>query len=333
MEEELIIRYLCGEASPEEEGKLRAWMALREENEQHFLASKKAFDMTQKHLAHRDAQHSGINIDQEWNHFVDAIGKNKVAPVRTLVPETGIFGGRWMRMAAAVVFLMTIGAILFYVTRDNLTIYTAANNPLTVSLPDGSEAILNAHSELSYATTFGEKDRRINLKGEGFFNVKRDPEKPFVIAINQAEVEVLGTSFDVQGYDDREAVEVVVETGVVKFSVPEVRQEVTLTAGQKAAYSKTGQRISSSVNEDPNFLSWNTRKIVFQERGLRSVIETLNKTYHTNIVVAAEIPASCVVTVTFDHQTLEAVLSVLKTTLNLTYRINGNRIEITRAGC
>lgn len=333
MEEELIIRYLSGEASAEEEKKLLAWIVQRPVNERRFLASKKVFELSNKHYAGREGQRLDIDVDQEWNHFVNNIGKRKPARERSLMPD-GPSGGSWLRMAAAILLLLMSGAIVYYYVIKNSDVrYQTADNTLMVSLPDGSHAILNAHSELSYSSTFGEKHRRVKLKGEGFFNVERDMQKPFIIDVNQGEVEVLGTSFDVQGYDDREAVEVVVQTGVVKFSVPEAKAEVTITAGQKGVYSKTGHHISSFLNEDPNFLSWNTRTLVFEEDDLRTVIETLNKTYHVNIVIASEIPASCVVTVTFDHQTLEAVLNVLQTTLNLTYQINGNRIEITRAGC
>jgi transmembrane sensor len=120
---------------------------------------------------------------------------------------------------------------------------------------------------------------------------------------------------------------------IVKFSAPAAKGEAIIKAGQKGIYSKAKQQINSFVNEDPNFNAWNTRTIVFEEDNLRTVIETLNKTYHANIVATSEIPASCVVTVTFDHQTLESVLNVLKTTLNLTYKVNGSRIEITHTGC
>jgi ferric-dicitrate binding protein FerR (iron transport regulator) len=72
---------------------------------------------------------------------------------------------------------------------------------------------------------------------------------------------------------------------------------------------------------------------VFEKNDLKSVVETLNKIYQTNIVIMTDVPPTCEVTVSFDHQTLESVLHVLENTLNLTYRINGNKIEITAAGC
>jgi ferric-dicitrate binding protein FerR (iron transport regulator) len=91
--------------------------------------------------------------------------------------------------------------------------------------------------------------------------------------------------------------------------------------------------VVSAVNQDVNFLSWNTGRLVFVENDLRSVLETLKKTYHADIVIRTDIPVSCIVTVTFDQQSLESVLKVLESTLNLKYVINGNTVEITEAGC
>jgi ferric-dicitrate binding protein FerR (iron transport regulator) len=128
-------------------------------------------------------------------------------------------------------------------------------------------------------------------------------------------------------------VEVVVTTGVVSLETKQGNGKVKLTAGQKGTYSKMTDKVVSTVNQDINFLSWNTERLVFVENDLRSVLETLKKTYNANINIRADIPVTCIVTVTFDHQSLESVLKVLESTLNLRYIINGNTVEITEAGC
>ena len=328
MNDELIIRYLSGDTSAEEERTVLAWIGQSPENEKHFQVSRKVFELAKKHYTTQGPQGLPINVDQEWNQFVDNIDNKKTRTLPQPAQTT------WMRMAAALLIALMSGAIFyFYTNRNREILYQAAENTLDVSLPDGSHVILNSHSELSYQPGYGDEDRRVKLKGEAFFDVARNAAKPFIITVNQAEVEVLGTSFDVQAYDERDALEVVVETGIVKFSVPSAKGEVTITAGQMGVYSKTGQHMSSFKNGDPNYLSWNTRKLVFEEIDLRTVIAAINKTYHSNIVLPKDVPASCVVTVTFDRQTLEAVLNVLKTTLNLTYKMDGDRIEITQTGC
>ncbi len=331
MQEDLIIRYLAGETSTEEEKQLQVWKAQHVENEKHFHELKKAFELSTAHVTQRSKEEIVVDVDQEWKKFVNTIEK-KETPIRTLNPENP--SRPWLRIAAVLLLLIVSGFVINYFVFRNADIqFQTADNVLSVSLPDGSKVTLNKHSELSYGSTFGETNRTVSLKGEAFFEVEKDPLKPFVIHINNAEVEVLGTSFNVQGYTVRKEIEVTVQTGLVKFSIPEANKEVRLEAGQKGIYSKATNDLKSGANQDINFLAWNTLKLVFVENDLQSVIETLNKTYQTNIKLPATISASCVVTVTFDHQSLESVMNVLKNTLNLEYRIKGNQIEIISAGC
>ncbi len=340
MVESWIVRSLSGEASAEDERQLSAWIAQSEENERQYLMLKKAFGLSKEYYAHQTDAYPDINIDLEWNHFVNQLTRKEkgtnpppsAVRTRMLSPERNA-PRMWLRVAAAIVLLVASGMVINYFVSGTNVHFQTADNTLSVSLSDGSQVLLNQNSELSYSSHFGAASRKVKLKGEAFFEVAPDPNKPFIIQIGDAEVEVLGTTFNVQGYDTRKEVEVTVETGVVKLSTPELKQEVKLHAGDKGIYSKANQQISSLKNDNVNFLSWKTRKIILIEKDLRSVVETLNKTYGSNITIASDIPASCVVTVTFDGQSLEAALNVLKATLNLTYRIQGNQIEITHAGC
>ncbi|HEY9046048.1 MAG TPA: FecR domain-containing protein [Ohtaekwangia sp.] len=328
---ELMTRYLASEASPDEEKELLAWIARAPENEKHYQEYKKLFDLSREHYTRKETDRA-VDLDLEWNHFLNTIQQKKSeSNVRTLEPRSFAV---WYKIAASILLLAVTGwIVLQFLPKGKDVQYQTASNTLTVSLPDGSQVTLNSHSSLSYSASYNDDNRTVALKGEAFFNVTRNPQKPFIIQANDAQVEVLGTSFNVLAYDSLSAVEVVVETGVVKLSVPALKTEVKLEAGQKGIYSRQASQLSSKVNDDINFQSWNTRKIVFEEEDLRTVIATLNRIYQANITVAADIPASCAVTVTFDHQSLEAVLRVLENTLNLTYKINGNQIEITAAGC
>ncbi len=331
MQDDLIIRHLTGETSPEEEKELQRWLAQLPDNEHYYNEVKKVFELGSHQIRNRSNPELNISVDQEWKKFVTTV-ERKETPVRTLASENS--SPSWLRIAAAVLVLLASGFVInYFVFRETETQFQTASNTLPITLPDGSKIILNQHSQLSYSSAFGEKDRKVILKGEGFFEVERDTQKPFVIEINDAQVEVLGTSFNVQNYDSRKEIEVTVQTGVVKFSVPEAKKEVKLKAGEKGVYIKAKRELSSTTNQDINFLAWNTRKLVFTDSDLRSVLATISQIYQVNIILPASVPNTCVVTVTFDHQTLESVLNVLKTTLNLEYRINGNQIEIISAGC
>lgn len=334
---ELIARSLTGEASAEDEKKLSSWIAESQQNERHFLALKNAFELSGTYYAHQTLQDLDINIDQEWDHFTNRARKKEESTAARDVKPMGISmpGSRtirpWLRVAAALVLMVAAGIMINYFVSGTTQYFRTTDKTMALSLPDGSQVLLNRNSEFSYSSHFGSKTRTVNLKGEAFFEVVRNPDRPFVIKVHDAEVEVLGTTFDVQAYDDSKAVEVTVETGIVKLSAPDLKKEVSLHAGDKGIFSKASREISSLKNDNINFLSWNTQKIVFIENDLQTVVETLNRAYGSNIILDRDIPSSCVVTVTFDRQTLEAVLNVLKTTLNLNYQKQGNQIEITHA--
>lgn len=330
MKDELIIRHLAGEASSEEERQLRTWLAQLPENERYYDDLKKVFELGSAHLTQKK-QEIDVDINQEWKKFVQTVEK-KEAPVRTLIQENSSWP--WLRIAATFFLIAVSGFVINYFIFKNSDInFQTADSTRLITLPDGSTITLNKYSELSYSSDFGEQSRNVKLTGEAFFEIKHDVQKPFIITVNNVAVEVVGTSFNVQGYDSRKEIEVTVQTGAVKFSMPELNKEIKLVAGQKGTYSKVAMELSSANNVDINFLAWKTRKLVFTESDLKSVVETLNKTYQVSISLPANIPSSCVVTVIFDHQSLESVLTVLETTLNIKYRINGDRVEIISAGC
>jgi ferric-dicitrate binding protein FerR (iron transport regulator) len=330
---ELLTRHLAGETSVDEAEQVHAWLDQKPENEQYYNDLRKVFDLSQQHYARQSHQDLDINIDAEWNQFVNQISKPEGKSVTMPAPERQS-ASTWYRVAAAAIILIVSGfALNYFLNRETDIQYQTADSTQEVVLPDGSHVTLNRYSRLALTSSFGKEKRTLTLTGEGFFDVAHDKSKPFIINTKSTRVEVVGTSFNVRAYDSLEKVEVTVQTGIVKFAVPQLNQEVKLVAGEKGIYAKENSKVESKVNDDANFISWNTQKIVFNENSLQSVIETLSKTYHVNIVLSADVPASCVVTVTFDHQSLDAVLHVLESTLNLKYIVNGNRIEITSAGC
>lgn len=202
-----------------------------------------------------------------------------------------------------------------------------------IELPDGSIVTLNRNSSLSYSDDFNVKWRIIRMTGEAFFDVVPDKQKPFVISSGTARVEVVGTSFNVSAYENETQLTVTVETGVVRLSASTSKETIELRPGEAGTFTKSDGGLSLLANPDVNYKSWTTQHIEFNGTPLQEVVNTLNRTYGANIRVTGAVSDNCVVTVTFDQQTLDAVLRVLETTLNLTYRVNGNIIEITSAKC
>lgn len=321
----LIVKHLTGQNSPEEEIQLAEWRAFNPDNEVIFAQYEKVFNLAKK----QDREDLGIDIEQEWEHFLNMMkGEAKTIPIATPASRRT----NWLQIAAVISLLIVAGVTgNYFLSKSSDLVFETASNTETVTLPDGSKVDLNQNSRLTYSDSFGETNRSVSLVGEGFFEVTPDKRKPFIIDVNQTQIQVIGTRFNVSGYSQNETIEVVVEEGLVNFSSG--RSAVDLSAGEKGVYIKTQQLLKETPNNDVNFISWKTRKIVFIESKLPAVIETLNKVYGDQIIIASDISNSCEVTVTFNQQSLEAVLNVLKTTLNLTFRTNGDQIEIVDAEC
>lgn len=330
--DELITRCLTGEASGDEQSQLTKWIASSEENQRHYLHMRKSLELGDQYYSNADKELT-VNIDQEWNRFVAAINKSEKGKVISITPVTRP-ARAWLRVAAALLVLVACGWVIqYFISENRITTYTTTASNLTINLPDGSKVELNRNSELSYASAFGNQRREVNLKGEAFFEVAHDASKPFIVQVNDARVQVLGTSFNVREANANNELEVTVQTGLVKLTGPKKAGELKLKAGEKGIYSPVSGRITHQTNDDANFLSWKTQKIIFTDANLQSVAATLSHVYGKPIVIKASVPLTCSVTVTFDHQTLEAVLNVLKDTLNLTYEIKEHQIEITQVGC
>jgi ferric-dicitrate binding protein FerR (iron transport regulator) len=326
--DQLIARSLAGETTQPEEETLQAWMGASDSNKAHYNSLKKAFDLSAEFYKQRK-EIPAINIDVEWNHFL-----NKSAALNDtthVVPISRTNSFSWLRIAASVLLIAVSGFIVNYFIADKNIVIQTAGVTREVILPDGSKVTLNRNSSLSYSPDFNSNQRSVTLKGEAFFDVMPNKEKPFIISTQSAKVQVLGTSFNVQAYDSLNEMEVVVQTGTVK--VKGAGREIQLEAGDKGVYSKESNKLIQTTNLDMNFLAWKTRKFIFIETDLKTVVETLNHAYQTKIDFATQVSPGCVVTVTFDQQDIEAILNVLKTTLNLTYRIENGKIIITKADC
>lgn len=321
----LITKSLSGEITEEETGQLVKWRETSADNEHLFREFTKTYELTQKKSLPPEIE--GIDIEAEWQEFLKSTDEEKV---KTLTKQ---LGQSWLRIAATLSLLVVTGVVIYntFITEE-MTVISTASETQSVTLPDGSQVDLNRHTTLRYASDFGEEDREVVLEGEAFFNVTHDSENPFRVSVDETDITVLGTSFNVSGYEKANEIEVVVESGLVGFSSSK-GEVVELSEGEKGVFEKDRNVINETQNNDPNFNAWKTRRIVFEETPLPEAINTINAIYSTNVTILADNASNCAVTVTFDQQSLEAVLNVLKSTLNLTYNKTNDTIEVVDAEC
>ncbi|MEN8119061.1 MAG: FecR family protein [Bacteroidota bacterium] len=326
---DLIPKYLAGEANPEEIQLLYSWIELDIANKKQFEDYKKAWDFSETGL---DTEVSSINIDDEWGRFNSQISSETSAKIISLEQAKK---KKWpfLQIAAAIAAIFVIGAGVLYTFNTQNNELVAENSIIESNLPDGSLISLNKYSELEYSKKFNKKAREVELKGEAYFKVESNPEKPFIINTGKLKIEVIGTSFNVNAKSAKGDVEVIVETGIVRtYTKRDKSDSVMLYAGDKALFNNTKNNIQKKVNEDINYLAWKTKYLVFDEDELQNIVNTLNKAYNTQIIIKNPSLKKCTLTNKFNDQSLESILKVLEATLDIQIKKMGEVYEIDGEG-
>ncbi|WP_282073895.1 FecR family protein [Polaribacter atrinae] len=198
-------------------------------------------------------------------------------------------------IAASIVILLGINfysliynkSFSFFNSQDKIALIlkeTDLNQQVKVSLPDGSFVILNGESSIEYPENFNDTIRLVKLKGEAFFDVTKNINKPFVIQSGSIRTKVLGTSFNIR--EAKTTTEVVVHTGLVKVTSKEA--SVFITPNQKVIYNnKTNKLYKKEVNAEVTNLWWK-EEVVLEKIKIEELAIELQKLYKIPFVFKTE---------------------------------------------
>lgn len=319
-----MARYLAGEADAPEVEKLKSWLRNDPAHTGIFRQYRKSWSLLQAKAADEH-----ISLDEEWEALSARTGIQPEAVSRKLFPS----GRRSIVRAAAIAVILILPSLLYFWLymhpgEDRLV---ASKQVVESTLPDGTQVALNSGSSLEYPSRFTGKERKVRLKGEAFFEVSHDAEKAFVIDAEDLEIRVLGTSFYVNTASDNNNMEVALMSGSVKL---EYRgKQMLLEPGEKAVVLRQYGEIVKQPNKDPNLLAWKTGILRFNNTPLSDIIDVLQKVYHKDIRAVNPEILHCRITATFEGESLQEVLTVLQSTIDLQVRPNGNAIELSGEGC
>ncbi len=148
-----------------------------------------------------------------------------------------------------------------------------------VTLADGTRVHLNAASELRYPTQFGKGERNVYLKGEGYFEIAKDQERPFYVHINDIRVKQYGTAFNVNGRSEEKTQVALVHGSVSVLLNDADKKEFMLNPSQLAEYKASAQSVQVSTVDLKAYVAWNEGKFVFEDKPLYDIMETLSLWY------------------------------------------------------
>jgi ferric-dicitrate binding protein FerR (iron transport regulator) len=320
---ELVARYLAREAGTAEQEAVEKWADQSEQNSNELEQAKIVFEKTGEYYRFKH-----FNTDDAWQKTRQRISQ----PTFSFAPRENIrktFISTFYKYAAIVIVAMLVGAAGYWFGfRDNHSgIYSEISSAEKqvvneYILPDGTVVALNSNSTLTFPKKFKNNVREVTITGEAFFDVHPDPEKPFIIHAGNAQVKVLGTSFNVCAYPNDETIEVVVETGIVEVScenneIPEEPLALLLNAGEKGTLLHSPNKLEKTINTNANYLAWKTHNLVFDQTPLEEVVQYLMKTYHTQIQINGDNVERLVLTAQFENKSVDFILNVVQLTFGL----------------
>lgn len=306
--DELLVKYLLGEANAAERESVAQWINGSAENRRYFEHFRLIWEESQKAAAESQA-----DVDAAWSRFQSRTSRSGEADnVVPFTPQARRLSPA--RIAAAVMLLVTgsLAAWLF-LGRASEVMLTAGGQVLTDTLPDGSVVTLNKNATLRYAGDFNGTTREVTLLGEAFFDVAPNKQKPFKIDANGVAIQVVGTSFNVK--TSREQTEVIVETGVVRVHIPEKKVEVR--PKQKALVTQGNRKLAVSPQESELYNYYRTREFVCKYTPLHQLVDALNDAYGSPRIIADARIRDIPITTTFRGNSLDDILKVITQTFNL----------------
>ena len=197
----------------------------------------------------------------------------------------------------------------------------------SVVLGDGTLVCLNSESELRYPVRFDGEERQVFLRGEGYFEVTKDPDHPFVVEVENARIEVLGTTFNVCSYEEEEQVVTTLVEGMVRLSSE--NQSVVLIPNEQGILDKKGHLIKMEVDVFP-YVAWQKGLFVFQQQPLERVMQVVSRWYDVEVVFRNEKTKKISFTGNMRrYSNFEQTVRMLEKTGGLIFNIEGRTIYIT----
>ncbi|MET0462564.1 MAG: FecR domain-containing protein [Chitinophagaceae bacterium] len=332
----LVTRKLSGEASQDELQEL-ADLLKRDPS------LKEEFDIMSRYWQQEAREHTA-NTEWALQKTLSRLGIEAELqpeandPVVKRMPAWKMF----IRTAAAVVILSGLSFGIYAVvnkhsvsgSRDLVQKTNAKGVKSTIALADGSKVWLNADSKLQYPSSFTGNTREVYLNGEAFFDIEKNPSKPFIIHLANGTIRVLGTSFNIKAYDNEPVVETSVATGKVAF-IPRLKNNdnadtIFLTPNNKVIYQLKTEQTTTAATISEEDRAWTEGKLIFRSMLFEEIGIELERNFGKKVVFEDSDIKTYRLTGSFQNNTLSEILYYLSKTKPFSYSVSDEQIVISR---
>jgi transmembrane sensor len=328
MEEELnkralIIKFLTNDISDNEINVLKVWL-------EKDPANRLIFDKENELWQESGIKTKSYDFDTEnaWLDISAQLGIEKNRIKHVVILNKNKF--RIFMAAASVAFLIAIAGFTIWFTKgrsDNqilvatTSVFTNEGDKSHILLPDSTVVYMNSESSIEYSNGYNINERNVKLKGEAYFDVHTNPEKPFVVHLNNISVSAKGTKFNVLSYAGEDRTEITLEEGLIQIAV-RGQETIEVKPGQQfVLYSKTNKTLVRDVSTEA-YTSWKENKLRFIDTPFEEVLRKLGRRYNVVFEVRNRDLFELKYTATFIDESIEDVMMMLKAVSPITYKIN-----------
>ncbi len=320
--QELITKYLNNEASQSEIQELKSWIDKSEENRNEFALQKNSHALLASQIA------TGKSNSEPGQILVkNRAGKKIETSLRK------IYG-----IAASVFFpvLLIVTAWLLYTQyqKANQEIYTEFIAPpkhnSQVILSDGTHVWLSPESSLKYTNSYGQRDRTVELKGEGYFEVEKNPDKPFIIEMDNANITVLGTSFNVEAYPEDKLIRTTIVRGSVEIASEKLFESMVLTPGDQFTFDMENNNAYVEKVNTEIYRLVKDGLLLFKRNNLSEICRKLERWYMIPIEYDDTGDDNLLFTAKFEDESIETILKIVNETIPINYKYINNQIKVEK---
>jgi transmembrane sensor len=326
---ELLKRYLEGNVNEEEAASVEEWYAQLESDKDLKMPS---FNKD----AHLKKVYTTIDFLEEGS---------------TLAEESTSVVKVWWRIAVAAIILIAsfvgyhivnspMGSSSDQILSGTTIVKNDTRQILRYILPDSSAVWLNPDAELTLVDQFFDQSTRlVKLRGEAFFDIKRDENRPFFVEIDKMKIKVLGTSFHVFATPGKPQYEVAVITGKVEvISSPKSGNEMTnviLLPEEKVVFEvQSGELTTSTLAEKSDHaVPWRNVSLTFDDVTLNEFVDRMESKFGMTFELADPAMGNCKIKATFENQKMVEILEVASEMLEMEYQIKSDTIRLEGNGC
>ncbi|OFX83584.1 MAG: hypothetical protein A2W99_15230 [Bacteroidetes bacterium GWF2_33_16] len=311
---DILVDILSNTASEQQKLEFENWLKSETENAEYFNQIQKTWLET-GNIAHCYSDETNFAWGIIKSKTIEKKDRKIGFTKKYLIP---------LSVAACFTALLLIGKN--FINPEKFVLYTLDQIALEKDLPDNSKVDLNFNSQLIYSKYYNRRKREVWLTGEAFFDVKKDKEKPFIIHTSHGNFKVLGTSFNISSYNEKDFLSLTVKTGVVEFFPKGKKGSIKVSNGYKIQYNKNNFSITKSKYNNENFIAWKNQTLDFANLPLVEVAQILEGTFNIKIVFKNNNIKELPFTANFKNQPVDKILKVIAITFDLEVENSNEKI-------